>query len=98
MNTNKTTLGDFNPDSVWFTSLGAPTGETVSFTQAEDPDTGEMYTPDPSDVSLPSEDWWMLEGTVSENGREWSWDGEGNPTDWRFNTVTRLNATREVVQ
>lgn len=91
--TIKTSLADFNPSSVWFASIGIPTGIEVKFTGIEDEETGETYDLDPADIesALPFD--WNLDGTVGEDG-DWEWDGEGSPTDWNRNTVTRITASR----
>lgn len=94
MDATKMTLSDYNPDHVWYTSVGTPTGIDVDLVEDEDPYTGERYEIDPADVEGMVPFSWDLEGTVDERGR-WQWDGEGDPRDSRWNTVTRITAYRE---
>lgn len=44
------------------------------------------------DTTAEERGWLDMKGTVSEDGSEWDWDGRGNPTDFRQNTVYRLTA------
>lgn len=92
--TTKTTLADFGPDSVWFTSIGIPAGIDIDLTEVEDPDTGQFVPMDPYDVETAIPFKWSLEGTVEEfDGFDiWTWDGEGHPTDWNRCTVTAITA------
>lgn len=71
-------LGAIEATHVWFSGVGAPAGCDLI---AED---GQ-----PS-VELPHEDWYELEGTIE--GDKWQWNGEGNPTDWKGNTVQKITA------
>lgn len=96
MSTNakiKMTLADFGPDSVWFTSVGIPTGVTIDLAHGVDEETGEPYEIDPYDASqsLPFE--WDLEGTIDDDG-DWNWDGQGPCHDWNRNSVTAISASR----
>ena len=77
MTETKVTLGEFGANRVFYASQGAPAGETVEL--------------DPEDMALEEWGWCGLEGTVDADGI-WRWDGEGDPTDVRRNTVYRLDA------
>ena len=79
-----TRLGDLGVSHVWFTSVGQPAGCDL---RAEDGD--ELCLPG-DNTGGDGSDWWDLEGEV-ESGK-WEWDGEGDPQDWRANTVTRIVA------
>lgn len=78
-------LGDLGTRHVWFTSLGYPAGHDLVLEKGAD----ALHLP--GDVLGGDESpWWDLEGTVSDN--KWEWDGEGKPTDWRGNSVTKMTA------
>jgi hypothetical protein len=77
----KTTLADFGPASIWYTSVGRPTGETIDMTEVDDPRDAENMVPFE----------WDIEGTIDEDG-EWAWDGKGNPTDFGNNTIYAIRA------
>ena len=70
-------LGDLGTAHVWFCGVGAPAGRDLIAEEGEP-------------LELPREGWWDLEGTVE--GDKWTWDGNGNPTDERANTVQRIVA------
>jgi hypothetical protein len=92
------TLAEFGPEKVWFAAVGTPMGLTLDLVHGEDDSTGEAYQRDPAEAeSMLPERWWDLEGTVSEDGGEWTWNIQDDPRDWRQNTVTRLVAYRSVV-
>ena len=99
--TTTVTLAEFNPSYVWYTSHGAPAGQSIDLLHGEDENTGETYDlpPGESDDLLPAE-WWDLEGTVSADGKLWQWDGkhadpENRARDWRQNTLTDLAASHD---
>ena len=65
-------------------------GETIDLFWTDEA-TGERYELDAIDMESILPFSWTLEGTINEAG-EWCWDGEGDPKDCRFNTVTRIKA------
>lgn len=91
--TQTISLADFGADSVWFVSVGIPTGVMVEFTGIVDDETGETYNMEPHDRDNAIPFGWDLEGTVNDAG-EWCWDGEGIAHDWNRNTVTAIKAFR----
>jgi hypothetical protein len=70
-------LGDLGVSHVWFVSVGQPAG-------------CDLISEDGEPLELPSEDWWDLTGEIIDN--QWQWDGEGNPTDFKHNTVQKITA------
>jgi len=72
-------------ESLWWTSIACPTGkEWIHNTTTEDEE--EHCDLNESDT----ERWHDLTGTVSEDGREWAWDGSGNPLDLFRSTLMNL--------
>lgn len=92
MDTARVTLGEFGADRVWYASTGSPTGETIDLFWTDE-EAGERIEMDAFDLEAALPFPWTLEGTVNESG-EWTWDGEGDPKDCRFNAVTRIKAFR----
>lgn len=86
MTTTTTRLGDLGTSHVWFTSVGQPAGCDL---QAEENDSLHL----PGDSIGGDGPWWDLEGAVE--GKRWTWDGQGKPTDHRANTVTKIVAYLE---
>lgn len=86
-------LLDFNnrPDAeavtyLWFAGVVCPAGQDfTSDTDSESEDYCDL------NELIGEMGLWDLEGTVSESG-QWSWDGQGNPTDLRGNTIYNLIA------
>ena len=70
-------LGDLGTNHVWFAGIGQPAG-------------CDLRTEEGDLLELPHEDWADLEGTI--DGGKWSWNGEGNPTDWKGNAVQKIVA------
>jgi hypothetical protein len=87
------TLGDFNPTSVWFTSVYIPQGMDIDLVYGEHPETGEAYLIELWDRKEMIPFGWDLKGTV--RGLEWEWDGDGSPCDWNGSSVLRIKAFRD---
>ncbi len=88
------TLRDYNNDVkpityLWIAGVGCPTGaEYRHWDQQPDGSPNEDYC-DIHDV-IGEFDLWDLSGTVVD-GR-WEWDGNGNTTDQRGNTIYNVKA------
>jgi hypothetical protein len=92
--TQKISLSDFGPSSVWFVSIGYPTGTTIKlWWDGDDTESGQREPMDPYDQASALPFGWDLLGTVDESG-DWQWDGLGDPCDERRNTVTTITASR----
>ena len=93
---NKVALTEFGPASIWFTSLGFPTGTTITVTGIATDDMGDSWEVEDDWDGVPAS-FGELTGAVSEAGDEWEWewDGKGRPTDWNGNTVRRMTAQRK---
>lgn len=96
MHAAKTTLADFSPDSIWFTSLGSPTGTTITINGKITDDMGESWVIEDEWSGVPeSINADELTGFVNAAGDMWNWDGYGNPCDWNANTIRSLAARRK---
>lgn len=78
---------DLNPVTyLWICGVGCPAGQEFT----HDPEAeGEDYCD--VDAIIGELDLWELEGEVVD-GR-WEWNGEGNPTDERGNTIYNVKAS-----
>jgi hypothetical protein len=63
---------------LWYTSTWRPTGETEF-----------VWSGVVSNISE-NDSWQDITGTVTDGA--WEWDGSGNPTDYRQNSVLRISA------
>jgi hypothetical protein len=73
------------PVLLW-AGVGCPGGEEVPLNHPD------IELPSGFDELDQESPWTSLEGTVDPNENVWRWDGDGNPTDFRGNTVYRLEA------
>lgn len=92
MQTNTTTISllDFNNNvkpvtNLWIAGVGYPAGKTFLHDPESD---GEDFCDVNEVIELLG--LWNLEGTVVD-GR-WEWNGEGNPTDTKGNTIYNVKA------
>lgn len=81
-----------NEDAIsylWICGVGCPAG--LEFRHDTETEDDEAYC-DFSELDLLTK-LWDLEGTIDENGR-WCWNGEGDVTDERGNTIYNVKARR----
>ena len=77
-------LNDCPKAILWYTSTGSPTGTT------------EFVAPGYTDGIYDRDNWQDITGAVAEG--VWEWDGSGNPTDCRQNTVLRITVQSDPEQ
>lgn len=76
METRKITLAELGTNHVWFSGVGAPAG-------------CDWVAEEGEQLSLP--DSFLDCAGIVVDGR-WEWDGEGNPRDFKGNTVQKIVA------
>lgn len=88
------TLGDFEPERLWFKSHGHPAGNEIDLYTATDFD-GSEHEIDPWDRAQILDPWSEFEGVVSEDGKTWEWMGEEDAYDEKSNTITLMRAYKD---